>query len=96
MYNSISRVIPSDVDRLIAIMLGRLEMDVDECITGYTKLMKTVFMEKSSKIPLSWRGKVKAQFDSKKLKAAVEEVIVNAGFSVTDAFNDGKSRGCRT
>lgn len=86
----------SDVGRLIAIMLGRLEMDVDECITGYSKLMKAVFMEKSSKLPLSWRGRVKAQFDSKKLKAAVEEVIVNAGFSITDAFNDGKSRGCRT
>ncbi|OCL06097.1 hypothetical protein AOQ84DRAFT_411881 [Glonium stellatum] len=32
-----------DVGRLIAIMLGRLEMDVDECIAAYTGLMKTVF-----------------------------------------------------
>lgn len=29
--------------RLIAIMLGRLEMDVDKCIQAYNKFMKTVF-----------------------------------------------------
>jgi hypothetical protein len=77
-------------------MLGRLEMDVDECITAYSILMKTVFEEESSWLPVSWRGKVKARFDSKKLKSAVEKVISDTGASVTDAFNDGKDRGCRT
>ena len=77
-------------------MLGRLEMDVDECITAYSKLMKAVFEKESSQLPVSWRGKVKARFDSKKLKSAVEEVINNKGASAMDAFNDGKNRGCRT
>lgn len=81
---------------LIAIMLGRLEMDVDECILAYTKLMKAVFVEKSSRLPISLRGKVKARFDSKKLKGAVEEVISSTGASPSDYFNDGKDRGCRT
>ena len=77
-------------------MLGRLEMNVDECITAYSKLMKAVFEEKSRWLPISWKVKVTAQFDSKKLKSAVEEVINNAGSPATDAFNDGKNRGCRT
>lgn len=32
---------------LIAIMLGRLQMDVDECISAYTDLTKVVFNEKA-------------------------------------------------
>jgi ethanolamine utilization protein EutQ (cupin superfamily) len=77
-------------------MLGRLETDVDKCITAYTELMKSVFKEKSSRLPISWKGRVKAQFNSKKLKSAVIEVINNEDTAATDAFNDGKNRGCRT
>jgi hypothetical protein len=77
-------------------MLGRLEMDVDACIAAYSELMKAVFKEKSRQLPVSWTGKVKARFDSKKLKGAVEDVISGNGASPTDAFNDGKDRGCRT
>lgn len=77
-------------------MLGRLEMDVDACIAAYSTLMKTVFEEKSSRLPISWRGKVKAQFDSAKLKSAIEDVISKTDASSVDAFNDGKKRGCHT
>ena len=77
-------------------MLGRLEMGVDECITAYSELMKAVFVEASSWLPVSWTGQVKARFDSGKLKGAIEDVISSRGISPTDAFNDGKARGCRT
>jgi hypothetical protein len=77
-------------------MLGRLEMDMDECITEYCALMKTMFKEQTSLLPISWRGKLKTRFDSTKLKRAVEEVINRAGASPTDAFNDGRSSRCRT
>jgi hypothetical protein len=50
----------TDICRLIAIMLGRLEMDVDECILAYSELLETVFGEKSSRLPFSWKGKTKA------------------------------------
>jgi hypothetical protein len=76
-------------------MLGRLEMDVDECISAYSKLMKTVFGEKSSWLPISWTGGTKARFDSAKLKGAIEEVVANHGASATELFNDRASRGCR-
>lgn len=81
---------------LIAIMLGRLEMDVDACITAYSELMKAVFKKKSNWLPISRTGKVKARFDSAKLKAAIEEAVSSAGASPTDAFDDGKERGCHT
>jgi hypothetical protein len=55
----------TDVSRLIAVMLGRLEMDVDECISAYTALMKTVFDEESRRLPVSWTGRTKAQLDKK-------------------------------
>lgn len=76
-------------------MLGRLEMDVGECITVYNNLMKYVF-EEASRFPVSWKGKVRARFDSKKLKSVIEEVISDSGACATDAFNDGKDRACRT
>jgi hypothetical protein len=43
----------ANMGRLIAIMLGRLEMDVEECIAAYTRLMETVFESKSSRLPAS-------------------------------------------
>lgn len=81
--------------RLIAIMLGRLEMDVNECITAYTGLMKTVFETKRSWFPASWTGSIKSRFDAAKLESAVKEVITSHGAKETDLFNDGVERGCR-
>jgi hypothetical protein len=77
-------------------MLGRLEMDVDACIAEYSELMKAVFKEESSWLPIGWSGKVKARFDSAKLKKAVDDVIVRSGASTADAFNDDRTRGCHT
>jgi hypothetical protein len=77
-------------------MLGRLEMDVDTCISAYSNLMKGVFEKKSSWLRVSWTGKMKPQFDSAKLKSAVEDVVLSNGVSPGDCFNDSKARGCRT
>jgi hypothetical protein len=77
-------------------MLGRLEMDVDACIAAYSELMKAVFKEESSWLPISWRGNVKARFDSAKLRSAVEDVVASNGASPTSAFNDRQTRGCHT
>lgn len=84
------------VSRLIAIMLGRLEMDIDECIEAYTKLAEAVFSQKKSLLPFNLKGKVKAQFDSSKLEKAIQETVKRSGISETDLFNDGNEQGCRT
>ncbi|KAM3069549.1 hypothetical protein ACMFMF_008766 [Clarireedia jacksonii] len=47
---------------LIAIMLGRLEMSVDECIEAFTSMMDIVFV-RSHRLPFRWtNGKVQASF----------------------------------
>ena len=81
--------------RLIAIMLGRLEMDEDECISAYSELKKAVFGDKSSQLPFSWTGNIRAQFDSGRLKSAIEKVITSRDLSPADLFNDSTARGCR-
>lgn len=77
-------------------MLGRLEMDVDECIIAYNQLMKSVFSEKINNLPVDWSGNIKAQYDSRRLKAAIQDVISRSGASPDDLMDDGIVRCCRT
>ncbi|KAI1615399.1 hypothetical protein EDD36DRAFT_462913 [Exophiala viscosa] len=58
---------------LIAIMLGRLEMTIDECIEAYTSLADKVFQKKAPRMKIT--GKIRGQFDSKKLEDAIREVV---------------------
>lgn len=73
-------------------MLGRLEMGVDECILAYTELMESVFSEKINNVPVDWSGNIKSQYDSKKLKRAIENVIRRVGLSPADPMDDGQPR----
>jgi hypothetical protein len=77
-------------------MLGRLEMDVDECIAAYTDLAADVFGDRLSRFPVNIKGGVKPRFDSTKLESAIKKVITQKGVSDTDLLNDGIGRGCRT
>jgi hypothetical protein len=75
-------------------MLGRLEMDVDECIEAYSNLAKTVFGERLHRLPVNLRGHIQARFDSTKLENAIKRVISERDFSETELLNDGNERGC--
>ncbi|GAB1193762.1 hypothetical protein APSETT444_002990 [Aspergillus pseudonomiae] len=79
---------------LIAIMLGRLKMSVDECIDTYVKLIKTIF-EKKSRWPINFSGDIRSRFDAAKLESAIKDVVTSHGAKETDLFNDGCDRGCR-
>jgi hypothetical protein len=83
-------------NRLIAMMLGRLEMDVDKCIAAYSDLAAAVFGEKQSSIPVTIKGEVKARFDSAKLESAIRKVVEQSNASGTDMLNNGTERGCKT
>ncbi|CAI7608433.1 unnamed protein product [Penicillium bialowiezense] len=80
---------------LIAIMLGRLEMGIDECICAYTELMESVFGEKINNLPVSWDGSILPQYDSKKLKGAIKDVITRAGMSPEDPMDHDSPGRCR-
>ncbi|KAJ5625973.1 protein kinase subdomain-containing protein [Penicillium lagena] len=81
---------------LIAIMLGRLEMDVDKCIEAYSDLAAAVFREKLRSFPINFKGDITAQFDSAKLESAIQKVVEDSGVSKRDLFNDGTECRCRT
>jgi predicted acylesterase/phospholipase RssA len=76
-------------------MLGRLEMDIDQCIKAYNQLMKFIFSEKINNLPVGWSGNIQAQYDSRRLKSAIEDVIIQTGASPNDLMNDGITRKCR-
>lgn len=76
-------------------MLGRLEMDVDECIEEYCEMMKRIFEKQRSRFPMSLSGKINARFDTAKLEDAIKDVLARHGANESDPFNDRKERGCR-
>ena len=63
------------ISRLIAIMLGRLRMNIDQCIEDYKRMGGVIFGRPRL---LSMRGPLPAnrsKYDHRKLKAAVEAVV---------------------
>ncbi|KAF5630109.1 calcium-independent phospholipase A2 [Fusarium sp. NRRL 52700] len=82
---------------LIAIMLGRLQMDVDECISAYNDLIKVVFNEKARvhQSKFSLRGQTQARFDSGGLKAAIEKTVKDRGLTSTDSMVDSREPDCK-
>lgn len=82
--------------RLIAIMLGRLEMSVDECIAAYNELSATVFAKPLHRLPVNYKGRVAPRFDSAKLTEAVLAITNSRGLPPDAPFNDGQDQGCKT
>lgn len=76
-------------------MLGRLEMDVDECITAYVDLMRTIFEHTLNSLRFGFTGKIKPKFDSGKLRDAITKVAEHRDGSETGLLNDGKEGGCK-
>ncbi|KAA6408133.1 MAG: hypothetical protein FRX48_07874 [Lasallia pustulata] len=83
---------------LIAIMLGRRQMDVDECIETYKCLLETIFKSKSL-IPVTIKGKTKARFDSNILRQSIEDIIrkhIDTGRDpATEPLNNGQVKDCK-
>jgi hypothetical protein len=61
-------------------MLGRLKMDVQQCIDAYRKLSDQAFKRRRH-IPIGAGGKIRERFDSKELEMAVKKVLVEHGYS---------------
>ncbi|KAL1892639.1 hypothetical protein Sste5346_006924 [Sporothrix stenoceras] len=58
---------------LIAIMLGRLQMTVDECIEAYTSLSDKVFEKKSHRVKIN--GKLQGRFDTAELEETIKRIL---------------------
>ncbi|TPX25061.1 hypothetical protein DIZ76_010510 [Coccidioides immitis] len=80
---------------LMAIMLGRLEMDVDECISKFSQISEEIFRERSSWFLLDRKARIKGRFDSKNLERAVRAVLKERNVAENEMLDDGVSRGCK-
>ncbi|KAK3934341.1 acyl transferase/acyl hydrolase/lysophospholipase [Diplogelasinospora grovesii] len=74
---------------LIAIMLGRLRMTVNECIDAYTTLSDRVFEKKSHRVDI--KGKLQGRFDSAELKHAVRNILISRGLREDALLKDPNS-----
>ncbi|PNH41105.1 hypothetical protein VD0004_g5947 [Verticillium dahliae] len=77
---------------LIAIMLGRLRMSVDECIAAYAALSDEVFEKKNRRIRLN--GQLQGRFDSVALERAVKKILARTNHHENVLLKD-TSNSCR-
>jgi len=77
---------------LIAIMLGRLRMTVDECIVAYTSLSDRVFEKKSHRVNI--KGKLQGRFDADELERAIKRIVQACGLG-QDALLEDVATSCK-
>lgn len=67
--------------RLIAVMLGRLRMSIEDCESAYLKISERIFQPKRNAHDMVGRGKdflqANGKFGSGNLEAAIKEIIVD-------------------
>ncbi|KAF5009795.1 hypothetical protein FDECE_4002 [Fusarium decemcellulare] len=80
-----------------AIMLGRLEMNIDKCIAAYTELMERALTPRLSAgvISTSTTELNPPYFDSDALKQEIKRIIRMGGRSPFELFNNGVDQGCK-
>ncbi|KAH8689905.1 acyl transferase/acyl hydrolase/lysophospholipase [Talaromyces proteolyticus] len=78
---------------LIAIMLGRLKMSIDECIDAYLKLSDRIFQKKRHRLTI--KGKIQGRFDSEELERAVKEIITTQGLQEDTLLKDEPDAACK-
>ncbi|KAL4923133.1 uncharacterized protein BDV17DRAFT_18428 [Aspergillus undulatus] len=88
---------------LLAIMLGRLKMDIDQCITGYTRLCGHVF-KREKRLSLSGmgigtpkgkRGKGKGKFERRRVEFALKSILKELGHEDRDLLLQDVDLSCR-
>ena len=65
---------------LVAIMLGRLEMSVEECKQAYMDMMDKIFIKKHHRLGFP-KLKVQARFDTMVFENAIKQVVKDRGIN---------------
>ncbi|KAF2678494.1 FabD/lysophospholipase-like protein [Lentithecium fluviatile CBS 122367] len=78
---------------LIAIMLGRLKMSIDECIDAYLQLSDRIFQKNGHRATV--KGKIQGRFDSDELERAVKEVIKGQRLQEDALLKDSPDASCK-
>lgn len=78
---------------LIAIMLGRLRMTVDECIDAYVLLSDRIFQRQRHRVTI--KGRVQGRFNSNELERAIKEIVVRQGLAEDTLLKDAPDARCK-
>jgi hypothetical protein len=80
---------------LIAIMLGRLQMSVDECIVEYKKLSPAIFTHIHHRVNIS--GHIQGRFDHEALERGIRSLLSSRGLDEDELFGeDLEGSKCKT
>lgn len=79
---------------LIAIMLGRLHMGVDECIVAYETIAPKIFAKVHHRLNL--KGKVQGRFDHLAIEEAVKELLRKCGLREDELLQSPAPDSCKT
>jgi hypothetical protein len=81
---------------LIAIMLGRLRMSVDDCIDEYKSLSSRVFT-KVHHFGVNYRGETQGKFDDEALKEGIRSLLERRVMDRDELFKEApEAYGCKT
>jgi hypothetical protein len=78
---------------LIAIMLGRLQMTVDDCIDAYVSLSDKVFQKRRHRVTI--KGNVQERFDPDELERAIKGIVVRQGLEEDALLKDSPDAKCK-
>lgn len=79
---------------LLAIMLGRLKMDIDACIAAYIDMSDRIFQRRHHRVNLR-NGQVQGRFDSEELERAIKEIIKGQGLDEDTLLMDLPDAPCK-
>ncbi|KAE9367217.1 FabD/lysophospholipase-like protein [Stipitochalara longipes BDJ] len=77
---------------LIALMLGRLRMSVDETIESYRMLAGRVFKNRSR---LGWKGNLQGRFSAESLENAIKDILLKHGLDENTRLKDQELMSCK-
>jgi predicted acylesterase/phospholipase RssA len=79
---------------LIALMLGRLSMPVEEAIAAYLSLTPKIFTKVHHRVTL--RGEIQGRFDHTAIEDGVRQLVDEKGFKPDDLLKNSSDSGCKT
>jgi patatin-like phospholipase/acyl hydrolase len=79
---------------LIALMLGRLGMTVDEAIEAYTELSPKIFTKLHHRV--TWKGKAQGRFDHTAIEEGVKALLVKKGYDEDTLLKEPATNTCKT
>ncbi|KAL3426622.1 phosphorylase superfamily protein [Phlyctema vagabunda] len=78
---------------LIAVMLGRLKMSIEDSINAYLSLSDRVFQKKRHRVTI--KGNIQGRFDSEELARAVKEVVTAQTLNEDALLKDVSDNACK-